>query len=216
MNLLPKRLRDARRAFGLTQADLARMSGLSQALVSHYETGARVPSDEIVGALAERLCVPVAWLRGDDEGLPIPRDLSPGLRAFLESDTGRRLNLSDADILLLARFDPFPGDFAATAMIASVRRGLGLDAVTGRPRRHGIVSIMFMDDNREPAGFVDIPRNALPRVLRAAGVEGIYVECEEVDDWSAFGEFDETLMPGGPRASGEAEGQGGDEGGPEG
>lgn len=50
---VPGELRRARRAFGLTQADLARAAGTSQATVSAYESGRKVPSVPTLSRLLE-------------------------------------------------------------------------------------------------------------------------------------------------------------------
>ena len=64
-------IRDARRRAGLTQADLARRSGTSQAALSAYETGRKDPSvatlSRILGAAGARLAVrPGPFARNGD------------------------------------------------------------------------------------------------------------------------------------------------------
>lgn len=72
MNELGKRLRDARNARELTQKDLARKSGVSQATISDIERGRNESSKELP-ALAKALGVSVDSLitgRGDTPALP--------------------------------------------------------------------------------------------------------------------------------------------------
>jgi Zn-dependent peptidase ImmA (M78 family)/DNA-binding XRE family transcriptional regulator len=64
-------LRVAREALGLTQTDLASVSGLEQSDLSRWERGLRVPSDEQLTVLADALQVPVSMLM--DEGLRFSR-----------------------------------------------------------------------------------------------------------------------------------------------
>jgi tetratricopeptide (TPR) repeat protein len=62
-----KRLRSARRQRGLTQRDLA-FPGCTAAHVSRIEAGSRVPSLQVIRALARQLDVSEAWLaRGEEE-----------------------------------------------------------------------------------------------------------------------------------------------------
>lgn len=60
-------LRDARRSAGLTQAELARLSGTSQATLSAYEHGRKVPSastlGRVLGAAGHRLTTTPATRR---------------------------------------------------------------------------------------------------------------------------------------------------------
>jgi len=190
----PERLKDARRALGLTQKQLAERSGTSQAMVSLYETGARVPGDDTVASMAGQLDVPADWLNGRDE-MADSGGISPELAAFVSSDMGRKLSLTEADILHLSRIDPFPGDLMAALTVATLRRGLGLDAWTGRRTAQGLVSILLLKGG-DVAGYVDVPRNALPRIMRSAGIGSIMVDCDEVDDWSALSEYGDGMLPG--------------------
>ena len=65
------RVRARRAALGLTQADLATRSGLSQEAISRLENGRiRGLMQPTQDALAGALGVTVAWVRGDDAGDP--------------------------------------------------------------------------------------------------------------------------------------------------
>ena len=59
-----KRLRISREARGLSQADLAKRTGLQPAAVSHFETGHRSPSFENLRKLSDALGVSVDYLLG--------------------------------------------------------------------------------------------------------------------------------------------------------
>lgn len=53
--ILKQRLREAREANGLSQRDLADKLGLKVAIVSHWETGRRLPSLDVLVRLCEVL-----------------------------------------------------------------------------------------------------------------------------------------------------------------
>jgi transcriptional regulator with XRE-family HTH domain len=58
------RLRQAREARRMSQADLANKTGLQPAAVSHFETGQRCPSFENLKKLADALSLSVDYLLG--------------------------------------------------------------------------------------------------------------------------------------------------------
>jgi transcriptional regulator with XRE-family HTH domain len=60
----PDRLRAAREYRGLTQNDLAKLTGLNPAAVSHFETGGRKPSFDNLRLLADKLDVTTDYLLG--------------------------------------------------------------------------------------------------------------------------------------------------------
>ncbi len=60
-------LLDARKAAGLTQAELAAVSGVDSAAISHYECGRRIPSTRSMMALAKSLGVSLDYLAGATE-----------------------------------------------------------------------------------------------------------------------------------------------------
>lgn len=57
-------LRKTRESRGLTQADLAKKSGLQAAAISHFETGQRAPSFDNLRKLSDTLNVSVDYLLG--------------------------------------------------------------------------------------------------------------------------------------------------------
>ncbi len=76
------RIRERRLALGLTQADLATRSGLSQEAISRLENGRiRGLMQPTQDALARALDVSVAWLRGGDDQSPPPPAPRPSIGA---------------------------------------------------------------------------------------------------------------------------------------
>jgi transcriptional regulator with XRE-family HTH domain len=65
----PDRLRAAREYRGLTQNDLAKLTGLNPAAVSHFETGGRKPSFDNLRLLADKLDVTTDYLLGRVENI---------------------------------------------------------------------------------------------------------------------------------------------------
>ena len=63
-DVFPDRLRAAREYRGLTQNDLAKLTGLNPAAVSHFETGGRKPSFDNLRLLADKLDVTTDYLLG--------------------------------------------------------------------------------------------------------------------------------------------------------
>lgn len=81
---LAQRLRDLRRAAGLTQTELASRAGMSRAYLAALERGWSSatkappnPSRELLGSLAHALGVTVADLRGLQPSLPLPFQPAP-------------------------------------------------------------------------------------------------------------------------------------------
>ena len=60
------KMRIRRRALGLTMKDLAACVGVSEAAISHYETGRREPDPDMLGRIANALGVTVDYLLGRD------------------------------------------------------------------------------------------------------------------------------------------------------
>src|SRR3954447_20960486 len=70
----PDMLRLARDLRGATQAELARMSGVTQALVSKIENGLVVnPSDEVVASVCAALNFPAAFFYQTERLIGLPR-----------------------------------------------------------------------------------------------------------------------------------------------
>lgn len=64
ISLRVDRLRETRELQGLTQNELARISGISQNQISRYEAGQTEPSSSVIGQLAHALNVTVDYLLG--------------------------------------------------------------------------------------------------------------------------------------------------------
>ncbi len=98
------RLKEYRKSLGMSQAELARKSGVSAAYLSELESGlGKRPSGEILLRLATALEVTIAELLGQDirpgEGdLPVP---DPSLLEFAKE---RKLPRSDVVMLASIRF----------------------------------------------------------------------------------------------------------------
>ena len=61
------RLKAARERRGLSQTDLAKLTGLQPSAVSHFETGNRAPSFDNLKRLADALGVSIDYLLGRDK-----------------------------------------------------------------------------------------------------------------------------------------------------
>lgn len=66
MNTTANRIKKLREKRGLTQAQLARQTGISEQSISKYELDQRNPKIEKLGALADFFEVPVSYLRGEE------------------------------------------------------------------------------------------------------------------------------------------------------
>ena len=62
-----ERLKNRRLKRGLTQEQLALLTGFSQGMISQYESGARQPSVKVVFILASALQTPAAFLFGTEK-----------------------------------------------------------------------------------------------------------------------------------------------------
>ena len=89
---VPATLRSARRQAGLSQADLARRAGTSQATISAYESGRKVPSVETLTRL----------LAATGSHLAVERDVARLPTRAEQEQTARAL----ADVLALAEALP--------------------------------------------------------------------------------------------------------------
>ena len=77
-NVIGQRIKTMRLSRGMTQADLAKAIGQSQASITMYETGKREPDFETLEALADVFNVPmVAFVDGDGTVSVGPSDENP-------------------------------------------------------------------------------------------------------------------------------------------
>lgn len=80
MSTLAKRIKSLRTGKGLTQSELARMTGIDQAEISRIEQGTRRISTDDLEKIAKQLGVSPAHLIGNGDGT---RGLSPAIKEFL-------------------------------------------------------------------------------------------------------------------------------------
>lgn len=97
-NLIGNRVKSARNALGLTQAEFATLVGISQPYLGQIEAGDKVPSATVLQRMAKVANTSVAWLLdsvGDpasgyaaDQRLAVISDplAAPGLRALAEDE----------------------------------------------------------------------------------------------------------------------------------
>jgi transcriptional regulator with XRE-family HTH domain len=76
METLASRLREARKAKGMTQTDLARAAGVAQSTVGNVESGERDGASSLA-LLAEALDVRYRWLRDGEGPREVPRTVWP-------------------------------------------------------------------------------------------------------------------------------------------
>ena len=77
---MPYQFREAREKAGLSAAEVGRRIGVSQPAVTQWETGAKVPSVEMLCKLADLYCVSTDYLLGRDvqvESIPRKDDILP-------------------------------------------------------------------------------------------------------------------------------------------
>ncbi len=86
--ILGYRLRELRKDNKMSQSDLGRLLGVSKVSVSGYESGARIPSLEILHKMLDIFCVSADYLMG--------RELS-----VVCEDDGSTLLLSTSDIEII-------------------------------------------------------------------------------------------------------------------
>ena len=78
-NILGIRIRTLRERAGIKQTELSKHLNISNTTLSQYETGQRVPSDEIKIKIANRFNVTVGYLLGTEDSVrPLKNPLSSG------------------------------------------------------------------------------------------------------------------------------------------
>lgn len=99
--MFPANLREARKSKGLTQGELARMSGLALETISRWERGDRKPRIYDVEKVAEQLGVTAASLLGTEEQVPVPDDIAAPLEMLIAARlkaARRRLFTSEQEL----------------------------------------------------------------------------------------------------------------------
>lgn len=71
---MKERIKAARKAAGLKQAELAEKLGVKPNTITSYETGLRVPSDAIVISMCRELNVSEHWLRTGEGEMSLPKE----------------------------------------------------------------------------------------------------------------------------------------------
>jgi uncharacterized protein len=159
-------LRDARRAAGLTQAELARRAGVTQSVISAYESGRREPALATLARLVEatgaslRMTVEprVAPLPGTARGQAVQRHRrhlreaaarhgASNLRLF--GSTARGEDRPDSDIDLLVHLDRPVG------LIGLARLRRELEEILGAPVD------LVPDDGLKPDVRASVERDAV-------------------------------------------------------
>lgn len=69
---ITRRIREAREAKGLSQAQLAKRAGMVPSAISHFETGSRLPSLQSLDKLAAALLLSPGELLGDPKAAAAP------------------------------------------------------------------------------------------------------------------------------------------------
>ena len=116
------RIRELRRAKGLTMKQLGELLGLAESTISHYETGRRQLDNETLLKISEHFDVSVGYLLGAEN-----KETPPALNARDERDIAKNLEslmaqLDSGDDLM---FDGDPmSDEARESIRAAMKLGL--------------------------------------------------------------------------------------------
>lgn len=99
-------IRTQRRALNMTMKELAAIVGVTEAAISHYETGRREPDPNMLGRIANALHVTVDYLLGRDESQSpaqekAPADLRAEAKKLLEDMTDEEYERALAMLKLL-------------------------------------------------------------------------------------------------------------------
>lgn len=78
-----ERIKAARKAIGLKQAELAERLGVKPNTITSYETGLRAPSDAIVLSICREFGVSETWLRTGEGEMFVSLDRQKKIAAFL-------------------------------------------------------------------------------------------------------------------------------------
>lgn len=103
------RLKAARRALGLTQAQLSARLGIDQGFLSRLESGGKRPSLDVLDALAKELGVSAAYLLGEEVELGQEATLPDSAEAVLQdylTAAGLRALASDHTLVQSLKISP--------------------------------------------------------------------------------------------------------------
>lgn len=100
-DLFPERLREARKALGLEQAQLAAKAALPPTSISHFEAGSRKPSFDTLRLLAQALDVTTDYLLGRVDDPTMGQAPEP-LYRDMQKLTAKDRELAEGFIALLA------------------------------------------------------------------------------------------------------------------
>lgn len=89
------RIREKRRAMGMTMKELGRLVGVSEGAISHYETGRREPDPEMLKRIADVLEVTTDYLLGRDS--PISATLVPDTSGSMRATPDMRVAVTGPD-----------------------------------------------------------------------------------------------------------------------
>lgn len=83
-NLFSIRLKEYRQSHGLSQDALAKILGTSKQVISHYETGQRIPKISVVQAYAKTLNIDSSYFLEYSSSTPSPAAEDQELTEYLE------------------------------------------------------------------------------------------------------------------------------------
>lgn len=89
------RIREKRRAMGMTMKELGRLVGVSEGAISHYETGRREPDPEMLKRIADVLGVTTDYLIGRDR--PASATLVPDVSGSMPATPDMRIAVTGPD-----------------------------------------------------------------------------------------------------------------------
>ena len=89
------RIREKRRAMGMTMKELGRLVGVSEGAISHYETGRREPDPEMLKRIADVFGVTTDYLIGRDS--PASVNLVPDVSSSMPATPDMRIAVTGPD-----------------------------------------------------------------------------------------------------------------------
>jgi transcriptional regulator with XRE-family HTH domain len=97
-NVLGKRIKQLREEKGLLQKDIARIIGITDSAIGHYERGARFPDPETLRKLAEYFGVSVDYLLGRTDVRTPTQPWRPAITPKDEKDIAKDLERIMSDL----------------------------------------------------------------------------------------------------------------------